>query len=389
MRVGGRVRAVAGRGLAQPRLLRSRPSPRFPLNSSIIQAMSHQTGIVASQDLRDFLGRARGGDVRLIKIAIDDGTETLVLADERRPEQAWDAEYDALVQSVLEPEQPCYLLYRLDSQNPQGHEWLFITWCPDSSPVRQKMLYAATRATVKKEFGGGHIKEELYGTEKEEVSLSGYKKHIKLSNAPNPLTAAEAELQKLKLNEVKTDISVDSKQQTLQGVSFPIQERALQALQRFSKGEVNYVQLSVDLDKETINLEHAKKISVAELPRCVPEDAARYHFFIFPHSHEGDRLESTVFIYSMPGYKCSIKERMLYSSCKGPLIDTVEQKLGLDIARKIEIENRDELTEDFLYEEVHPKQHAYKPAFAKPRGPTGKRGVKRITKSPGEGGGDD
>lgn len=28
------------------------------------------------------------------------------------------------------------------------------------------MLYAATRATVKKEFGGGHIKDEMFGTVK-------------------------------------------------------------------------------------------------------------------------------------------------------------------------------------------------------------------------------
>lgn len=28
------------------------------------------------------------------------------------------------------------------------------------------MLYAATRATLKKEFGGSHIKEELFGTVK-------------------------------------------------------------------------------------------------------------------------------------------------------------------------------------------------------------------------------
>lgn len=32
--------------------------------------------------------------------------------------------------------------------------------------VRLKMLYAATRATVKKEFGGGHVKDELFGTVK-------------------------------------------------------------------------------------------------------------------------------------------------------------------------------------------------------------------------------
>lgn len=30
--------------------------------------------------------------------------------------------------------------------------------------VRQKMVYAATRATLKKEFGGGHIKDEMFGT---------------------------------------------------------------------------------------------------------------------------------------------------------------------------------------------------------------------------------
>lgn len=28
------------------------------------------------------------------------------------------------------------------------------------------MLYAATRATLKKEFGGGHIKDDIFGTSK-------------------------------------------------------------------------------------------------------------------------------------------------------------------------------------------------------------------------------
>ena len=30
--------------------------------------------------------------------------------------------------------------------------------------VRHKMLYAATRATMKMQFGGGQIKDELFGT---------------------------------------------------------------------------------------------------------------------------------------------------------------------------------------------------------------------------------
>lgn len=36
--------------------------------------------------------------------------------------------------------------------------------CPGVLQVRQKMVYAATRATLKKEFGGGHIKDEVFGT---------------------------------------------------------------------------------------------------------------------------------------------------------------------------------------------------------------------------------
>lgn len=37
----------------------------------------------------------------------------------------------------------------------------------------------------------------------------------------------------------------------------------------------------------------------------------------------------------MPGYKCSIRERMLYSSCKNPLVDMVENILKIDIEKKV------------------------------------------------------
>ena len=42
-----------------------------------------------------------------------------------------------------------------------------------------------------------------------------------------------------------------------------------------------------------------------------------------------------VFLYSCPGYNCGIKERMLYASCKGPLVDTLEQEFGLVFEKKV------------------------------------------------------
>ena len=42
-----------------------------------------------------------------------------------------------------------------------------------------------------------------------------------------------------------------------------------------------------------------------------------------------------VFIYSMPGYKCSVRERMLYSTCKAPLLAGLEDQLKLEIVKKV------------------------------------------------------
>ena len=86
-----------------------------------------------------------------------------------------------------------------------------------------------------------------------------------------------------------------------------------------------------------MNLEcTAQQAPPESLSGRVPADHGRYHLFRFKHSHEGDYLESVVFIYSMPGYACSIRERMLYSSCKAPVTDIIE-KAGVTIDKKVYI----------------------------------------------------
>ncbi len=39
----------------------------------------------------------------------------------------------------------------------------------------------------------------------------------------------------------------------------------------------------------------------------------------------------------MPGYTCSIKERMLYSSCKNRLLDEVERDYQLEVTKKVQV----------------------------------------------------
>lgn len=89
---------------------------------------------------------------------------TLSKAIEEKQSSEWDKCYDNIVLSLIEKNQPCYILYRLDSKNELGYEWLFISWSPDTAPIREKMLYASTKSTLKQEFGTAQIKEEMHGT---------------------------------------------------------------------------------------------------------------------------------------------------------------------------------------------------------------------------------
>jgi len=56
---------------------------------------------------------------------------------------------------------------------------------------------------------------------------------------------AEEELAEIKRTEVKTDIGIDTRHQTLQGVLFPLTTKAVNALTKFRDKRLNYVQLKI------------------------------------------------------------------------------------------------------------------------------------------------
>lgn len=58
----------------------------------------------------------------------------------RESAKSWDKDYDQFLLPLLTPQEPCYILYRLDSRNVQGYEWIFIAWSPDQSPVCPEQL---------------------------------------------------------------------------------------------------------------------------------------------------------------------------------------------------------------------------------------------------------
>lgn len=75
------------------------------------------------------------------------------------------------------------------------------------------------------------------------MSLAGFKAHMRAQSAPAPLTFAEEELKIIKETESNHHITVDSKHQTVQGLSFPITDEAYDRISDIKQGSINYVQL--------------------------------------------------------------------------------------------------------------------------------------------------
>ena len=75
---------------------------------------------------------------------------------------------------------------------------LISDWSLESSSTRQKMLYASTKATFKKQFGASQISDEYHATTGEEVTLTGYRRHLAVEAAPGPLTRQELEAKEIK-----------------------------------------------------------------------------------------------------------------------------------------------------------------------------------------------
>uniref|UniRef100_A0A4W5QPQ8 Twinfilin actin-binding protein 2b n=1 Tax=Hucho hucho TaxID=62062 RepID=A0A4W5QPQ8_9TELE len=249
--------------------------------------------------------------------------EELVRGTYRGPAQSLENDYDHFLLPLL---------------NAQGYEWIFITWSPDQSPVRDKMVYAATCATLKKEFGGDHIKDEMFGTVEEDLCFQGYLCHMSSCSTPAPHSSGAGSCNTF-YTKVFTCISFFY---FLTGLAFHLQEEAKRSLQQLKQKRINSIQL----------LFQTKLTETCELPYRIPTNTPRYHFFIFKYSHQGQQQEALLFIYSMPGYSCSVKERMLYSRCKNRPLD------------EMEIDGGDVLAEEFLYDEVHPIEHTLKQAFA-------------------------
>lgn len=119
------------------------------------------SGIRPSDELLAAFAKAKDVDsnIRFLKVQI----EGSAMAVTHTASVEGSAESDfAAVSAVLEDEIPCYILFKLDGAR-EG--WLLANWVPENAKVRQKMLYASSSMTLKKELGAAAIAAEISAAE--------------------------------------------------------------------------------------------------------------------------------------------------------------------------------------------------------------------------------
>jgi twinfilin-like protein len=339
--------------------------------------MSHSSGIPVSESLKKVFGAALSeNNKRLIKAVIENEE---IVNKHAAPISSNDWEHDLeLIPSLLEVDQACYILYRLDTQGPTGFNWVLMCYVPDKCKVKDKMLYASTRSNLKQQLGASFFCDEIFGTVAADFNKKGYELHVASKKMEAPLTEQE----QLKVRETGEFISGVSSTY-VHGVAFPVNQDAQDAIKKLISGSVNYVQIAIDCDHEKITLDHTATLSsFNDFPSHVPIDVPRFHFFAYKHDFEGQSQTAHVFLFSCPdGSKntksAPVKQRMLYSSSKANVSNMLAASGG-SIGTKFEINAGDDVTEENIHETLHPKKAEEKKAFSKPSRP-GKGGA-RLTK---------
>jgi len=327
--------------------------------------MSHSSGIpVSDQLVSTFRDAHASKSKRLIKVQIVN--EQLVDVASKAPQGDWESDFK-LVPDLLDKEAPSFIMYRLDTDNSQ---WALFCYVPDKSKVKEKMLYASTRSNLKQQLGLNYFSDEVFGTVLSDFTLDGYRHHVQSKKSEAPLTEQE----QVKKHEMESAPIYSGGQTTyVHGVSFPVENKATDAIKNLLSGSHNYVQIAIDCDNEKVILDHTGNVDIDGLADKIPLDQPRFHFYAWNHEFEGSQITSFIYIYSSPdgssGTKSApVRMRMLYSSSKAN-VEEIVKSVGGKIDGKLEINTKDDLSEDILSGLIHPQKEEKKANFSKPTRP--------------------
>jgi twinfilin-like protein len=276
----------------------------------------------------------------------------------------------AAISGVLEPRKPCYVITKTEEKD----RWLMVFYVPDDSPVRDRMVYSSSLASLKLGLGAPKFGQDYTIRDKKECSIAAFDESKAKGNEEDLLTMEERMGMR---SEGYVSRSTDTvKMSGMSDLPMKTSEDAVAAIKQLVAGTISTVFLSLNKDTEVMNRGEAGNIAIADIVRQLPPRDPQYVVFRYDHQHpETKEAASTiVFLYYCPDV-AGPRLKMFYSSCKSMAVKTCAN-FGLVVAKQLEISSPSELSVASVLEELYPKKTTTK-AFAKPAKP-GRKGTGMI-----------
>mmetsp|Transcript_6225 Transcript_6225/g.9388 ORF Transcript_6225/g.9388 Transcript_6225/m.9388 type:complete len:343 (+) Transcript_6225:92-1120(+) len=293
-------------------------------------------------ELKDaFYSAQENTRIRGLKISISNDIIKLESTIECYESPEYDFE-NSLLLSLSDTEARLITFCIADRMSGCTPKWVLIAWVPDSCPVRDKMLYSSSREDLKKSLGLGYFVGEYYANTKSDMTWSQINEYISKDRVDVPLSLGE----KLVLEE-KTLTHVESnvtRSTAMGALPFHLSSSIISALDKLEKGEVNWVEMTLNSSEE-IDLVHEKVVDTnSTLQAHISSTDARFIAIRLSKSSSS----CFVFLFSCPE-NTPVRMRMSMSSCKASVLAACSSK-GISFDRSIEIRSSDEIDDHLQLE---------------------------------------
>jgi twinfilin-like protein len=259
-----------------------------------------------------------------------------------------------------------YFFFRIkDSGDAQ---WALVSWVPDATPVKQRMLYASSVDSTKVLMGADRVDKLLTFNSQSQfkwdefvtapIKLKNERDFLAVENdASLPFSELELAKRQVDREERQARQEMGTKATAASGfhtVAFPVDAKAEEAIRGLAAGQHSWVHLSLDPSFKSIELKStASPSGVSALAELLHKTEPQFYVYNYKDN-------VPVLIYMCPEKGPTVKNKMVYSTCKSSLAEAI-LSFGLSDVKKLDIRAPDELTVSEL-DDAYVAKAAFKPS---------------------------
>lgn len=246
-----------------------------------------------------------------------------------------------------------------------SEKFVLMHWGPDLAPVKQRMLYASSRQSLKDYLGSADFVDDYFVATPEEMTAEAFHKDRVLVPQIDVRSMEEIEKEEAELECAPT--ATRTAVMAAMGVTMADELTAL--LQQFAQEEVDCILLTLDTKSQAVSGEAGDADLDGWLGALNPEEP-KYVVLRYRHIHNDEEKCKILFFYYCPD-NADRRDKFTYSTCKAHVISSAESA-GFAIDFRFEFVDLPDINQERLIQDMYPVREEQK-MLDRPTGPARKK----------------